>query len=98
MRDELPGIFAGLRAFYPDPSVLVGQRVIVVANLKPADERQVSQQEKLALMKKLDAGLRDRVSDRIPGMAWAMHRFNPRRKANEAALAALEERMRGGKR
>lgn len=28
-------IFAGLRANYPDPSVLVGQRVIVVANLKP---------------------------------------------------------------
>jgi glutaminyl-tRNA synthetase len=28
-------IFAGLRAFYPDPSVLVGKRVIVVANLKP---------------------------------------------------------------
>jgi glutaminyl-tRNA synthetase len=28
-------IFAGLRAFYPDPAALVGQRVIVVANLKP---------------------------------------------------------------
>ncbi len=28
-------IFAGLRAYYPDPKVLVGQRVIVVANLKP---------------------------------------------------------------
>jgi methionine--tRNA ligase beta chain len=28
-------IFAGLRAYYPDPAVLVGQRVIVVANLKP---------------------------------------------------------------
>jgi methionine--tRNA ligase beta chain len=28
-------IFAGLRAFYPDPQVLVGKRVIVVANLKP---------------------------------------------------------------
>jgi methionine--tRNA ligase beta chain len=28
-------IFAGLRAFYPDPAQLVGQRVIVVANLKP---------------------------------------------------------------
>jgi methionyl-tRNA synthetase len=28
-------IFAGLRAFYPDPAVLVGERVIVVANLKP---------------------------------------------------------------
>jgi methionyl-tRNA synthetase len=28
-------ILAGLRANYPDPSVLVGQRVIVVANLKP---------------------------------------------------------------
>jgi len=28
-------IFAGLRAFYPDPSVLVGKRVIVIANLKP---------------------------------------------------------------
>src|SRR5262249_26172619 len=28
-------IFAGLRADYPDPSVLVGKRVIVVANLKP---------------------------------------------------------------
>ncbi len=28
-------IFAGLRASYPDPSVLVGKRVAVVANLKP---------------------------------------------------------------
>src|SRR5262249_59879204 len=28
-------IFAGLRPSYPDPSVLVGQRVVVVANLKP---------------------------------------------------------------
>jgi glutaminyl-tRNA synthetase len=28
-------IFAGLRASYPDPSVLVGRRVVVVANLKP---------------------------------------------------------------
>jgi glutaminyl-tRNA synthetase len=28
-------IFAGLRAYYPDPSLLVGERVIVVANLKP---------------------------------------------------------------
>ncbi|MFI5289771.1 MAG: hypothetical protein ACHQ17_08985, partial [Polyangia bacterium] len=28
-------IFAGLRASYPDPSVLVGNRVIVIANLKP---------------------------------------------------------------
>ncbi|HEX2571892.1 MAG TPA: methionine--tRNA ligase subunit beta, partial [Polyangia bacterium] len=32
---RLRQIFAGLRAFYPDPSVLVGKRVIVVANLKP---------------------------------------------------------------
>ncbi len=32
---RLRQIFAGLRASYPDPSVLVGQRVIVVANLKP---------------------------------------------------------------
>jgi glutaminyl-tRNA synthetase len=28
-------IFAGLRQSYPDPAVLVGQRVIVIANLKP---------------------------------------------------------------
>ncbi len=28
-------IFTGLRAYYPDPSVLVGARVAVVANLKP---------------------------------------------------------------
>lgn len=49
------------------------------------------------LSRKLDAGLRDVVSDRIPGMAWALHRFNPRRKANEAAIAALEERIRAGK-
>ncbi|HWE26915.1 MAG TPA: methionine--tRNA ligase subunit beta [Polyangia bacterium] len=28
-------IFAGLRQSYPDPSVLVGKRVVVVANLKP---------------------------------------------------------------
>jgi glutaminyl-tRNA synthetase len=28
-------IFAGLRQSYPDPSVLVGRRVVVVANLKP---------------------------------------------------------------
>jgi methionyl-tRNA synthetase len=28
-------IFAGLRSYYPDPGVLVGRRVVVVANLKP---------------------------------------------------------------
>lgn len=28
-------VFAGIRETYPDPSVLVGKRVIVVANLKP---------------------------------------------------------------
>jgi glutaminyl-tRNA synthetase len=32
---RLRQIFAGLRAYYPDPSVLVGKRVIVAANLKP---------------------------------------------------------------
>ena len=32
---RLRQIFSGIRATYPDPSVLVGQRVIVVANLKP---------------------------------------------------------------
>jgi glutaminyl-tRNA synthetase len=32
---RLRQIFAGLRAGYPDPSVLVGRRVAVVANLKP---------------------------------------------------------------
>jgi methionine--tRNA ligase beta chain len=32
---RLRQIFAGLRAYYPDPSVLVGKKVIVVANLKP---------------------------------------------------------------
>lgn len=46
---------------------------------------------------KLDAGLRERVTDRVPGMAWALHRFNPRRKANEAAIAALDEKIRNGK-
>ena len=28
-------IFTGLRAHYPDPAVLVGRKVAVVANLKP---------------------------------------------------------------
>jgi glutaminyl-tRNA synthetase len=28
-------IFAGVRPWYPDPSILVGRRVVVVANLKP---------------------------------------------------------------
>ncbi|MEO5767119.1 MAG: hypothetical protein ABIS92_02105 [Polyangia bacterium] len=32
---RLRQIFTGLRAYYPDPAALVGQRVIVVANLKP---------------------------------------------------------------
>jgi methionine--tRNA ligase beta chain len=32
---RLRQIFAGLRASYPDPAVLVGQRVVVIANLKP---------------------------------------------------------------
>jgi len=32
---RLRQIFAGIRAWYPDPQVLVGKRVIVVANLKP---------------------------------------------------------------
>ena len=49
------------------------------------------------LSKRLDAGLRDRVSEQIPGMAWALHKLNPRRKANEAALGALEQRMRSRK-
>ena len=33
--DKPRQIFAGLRADYPDPAVLIGQRLIVVANLKP---------------------------------------------------------------
>jgi methionine--tRNA ligase beta chain len=32
---RLRQIFTGLRAYYPDPAALVGQRVVVVANLKP---------------------------------------------------------------
>jgi glutaminyl-tRNA synthetase len=32
---RLRQIFTGLRAYYPDPAVLVGARVAVVANLKP---------------------------------------------------------------
>ena len=32
---RLRQIFAGIRAWYPDPQALVGKRVIVVANLKP---------------------------------------------------------------
>ncbi len=32
---RLRQIFTGLRAYYPDPAMLVGQRVAVVANLKP---------------------------------------------------------------
>ncbi len=32
---RLRQIFTGLRAYYPDPAVLVGKRVVVVANLKP---------------------------------------------------------------
>jgi methionine--tRNA ligase beta chain len=32
---RLRQIFSGLRAHYPDPAVLIGQRVVVVANLKP---------------------------------------------------------------
>ena len=32
---RLRNIFAGIRAYYPDPAALVGKRVIVVANLKP---------------------------------------------------------------
>ena len=32
---RLRQIFAGIRAAYPDPSILAGKRVVVVANLKP---------------------------------------------------------------
>ncbi|MFT6629865.1 MAG: methionyl-tRNA synthetase, partial [Flavobacteriales bacterium] len=32
-------VFAGVRSSYPDPSVLVGRRVVVVANLKPRKMR-----------------------------------------------------------
>lgn len=32
-------VFAGVRSAYPDPSVLVGRRVVVVANLKPRKMR-----------------------------------------------------------
>jgi glutaminyl-tRNA synthetase len=34
---HLRTVFAGIRAAYPDPAVLVGRRVIVVANLKPRE-------------------------------------------------------------
>ena len=34
---RLRNIFAGVRAYYPDPAPLVGKRVIVVANLKPRE-------------------------------------------------------------
>ncbi len=33
--ERLRQIFTGLRAHYPDPAVLVGRKVMVVANLKP---------------------------------------------------------------
>ena len=36
---RLRQIFAGVREFYPDPSVLVGRQVIVVANLAPRKMR-----------------------------------------------------------
>ena len=36
---RLRQIFAGLRAFYPDPAALIGERVVVVANLKPRQMR-----------------------------------------------------------
>ena len=32
---RLRQIFAGIRTAYPDPAILVGKRVIAVANLKP---------------------------------------------------------------
>lgn len=32
-------VFAGIRAAYPDPAVLVGRLVVVVANLKPRKMR-----------------------------------------------------------
>jgi methionyl-tRNA synthetase len=32
-------VFAGVRSAYPDPSVLIGTRVVVVANLKPRKMR-----------------------------------------------------------
>jgi methionyl-tRNA synthetase len=34
---RLRNVFAGIRAAYPDPSVLVGKRLVVVANLKPRE-------------------------------------------------------------
>ncbi|MBM4396544.1 MAG: hypothetical protein FJ087_12760, partial [Deltaproteobacteria bacterium] len=34
---RLRQVFAGIRAAYPDPSVLVGRRLVVVANLKPRE-------------------------------------------------------------
>ncbi len=34
---RLRNVFAGIRKFYPDPSVLIGRSVIVVANLKPRE-------------------------------------------------------------
>ena len=32
-------IFSGIRAAYPDPSVLVGRDIVIVANLKPRKMR-----------------------------------------------------------
>ncbi len=38
-------IFSGIRAFYPDPSVLNGRQVVFVANLKPREMKGVGTSE-----------------------------------------------------
>ena len=51
-------VFAGVRSAYPDPSVLVGRRVVVVANLKPRKMRfGVSEGMLLATSAEDDSGL-----------------------------------------
>jgi len=65
---RLRQIFAGLRASYPDPSVLVGKRVSVVANLKPR-EMKFGVSEGMVLAAGLDAHVAtfDEAGAPLPG-------------------------------
>lgn len=63
-------ILSGIAKWYPDPSVLVGKNVIIVANLKPRKMRgELSQGMMLSAEKDGDVKVVIAPDDLVPGMS-----------------------------
>jgi methionyl-tRNA synthetase len=66
-------VFAGVRKAYPDPSVLVGRKVVVVANLKPRKMKfGMSEGMLLATSASDDSGLQLLQLDASVGPGWTV--------------------------